>query len=128
MSNQNVKINFDTDRIYRNLQKAQKVLDATIVTDTEKYVPTQQGVLYKSAKTNTIYGSGEIIYGGTAVPYARYLYYGKVMVGKAPKKVIDKDLIFDKTAHENAQAKWFEKSKQENLDRWIDIVMQIMLR
>lgn len=128
MSNQNVEINFNPDRIYRNLEKAQKVLDSTIVTETEEFLPMQQGILRDSAKTNTVYGSGLIIYGGTGVPYARYLYYGKVMIGKPPKHPIAKNLVFDKTAHPNAQAKWFEASKKKNLDHWIDVVREILNR
>lgn len=126
MSNQNVQIKFNSDRIYKNLNEAQKKLDATVIADTEKFLPMQQGILRDSAKTNTIYGSGEIVYGGTGVPYARYLYYGKVMVGKPPKRTTKKDLVFDKTAHPDAQAKWFEASKKENLDHWIDIVRKVL--
>lgn len=73
MSNQNVQINFSPNRIYRNLSKAQKWLDATIMTDTEEFLPFWQGILRDISKASTIYGSGEIIYGDTGVPYARYL-------------------------------------------------------
>lgn len=45
-------------------------------------------------------------------PYARYLYYGKVMVGSGPKHVIDQDLQFQTGNNENARARWLED--------WID--------
>lgn len=128
MSNQNVQINFNSNRIYSNLNKAQKWLDATVLTDTEEFLPMRQGNLRNMSKATTIYGSGEVIYGGTGVPYARYLYYGKVMVGKPPKHPINKNLVFDKTAHPNAQAKWFEASKKKNLDYWINGVKKIVRR
>lgn len=128
MSNQNVQINFSPNRIYRNLNSAQKWLDTTVMTDTEEFLPMRQGILRDISKASTIYGSGEIIYGGTGVPCARYLYYGKVMVGSAPKTVTDRDLVFDKTANPKAQAKWFEASKKENLSHWIDVVKEIINR
>ena len=39
-------------------------------------------------------------------PYARYQYYGKVMVGKPPKQVTDTDLTYDKTKHPSAGPFW----------------------
>lgn len=39
-------------------------------------------------------------------PYARYQYYGKVMVGKAPKTVTDRDLKYDKTKNPQAGPFW----------------------
>lgn len=128
MSNQNVRITFMPDRIYNNLYKAQKWLDVTVMIDTEEYLPMRQGILRDISKISTIYGSGDIIYGGTSVNYARYLYYGKVMVGKPPKHVIDKNLVFDKTAHPNAQARWFEASKKKNKSSWINGVRKIVRR
>lgn len=126
MSNKNVQITFNVNRIYNNLDNAQKWLDMTVMQDTEEFLPFRQGMLRNISKAHTIYGSGEIIYGGEGVPYARYLYYGKVMVGKPPKHPIDKTLNYDKTAHPLAQAKWFEASKKENLPRWINGVKKII--
>ena len=70
----------------------------------------------------------KIIYPG---PYARFLYYGKVMVDPqtgstfAPKggtKVLtDRDLVFSKAMHPQAQSHWFEASKAQNLDKWIRV-------
>lgn len=105
--------------------------------DTEDYVPMLTG----SLKNRTQVVENEIIYPG---PYARYLYYGKVMVdsrtGKGPmhftdqsgNEVIrfrrgatlrptDRDLEFTKAFHKNAQAHWFEASKAQNLDKWKDV-------
>lgn len=124
----NVIINFSPARINGTLDKAQKWLDATVYYDTQKYMPFVQGMLQNISKSHTNYGSGVIVYGGSdiGVPYARYLYYGKVMVGKAPKQVTDKDLVYNKTAHLDAQAKWFEASKRDNLQYWINGVKAIV--
>lgn len=66
-----------------------------------KFVPLQTGMLMHSATLATKVGSGEIIYN---TPYARFLYYGKVMVDPktgspwarsgVSKVVIDRDLTF----------------------------------
>lgn len=92
--------------------------------DTEPYVPA----LTESLSNRTqVYGS-TIVYPG---PYARFLYYGKLMVDPntgsayAPKggtKVLtDKNLVFTKSTHPQAQAHWFEASKAENGDKWIRV-------
>ena len=62
----------------------QTFVDSEYIKDVEKYTPFKMGVLVKSVTINTVVGSGLVIW---RTPYARYLYYGKVMVGKAPKKV-----------------------------------------
>lgn len=69
-----------------------------------------------------------IVYPG---PYARYLYYGKLMVDPttgssyAPKggtKVVtDKNLVFSKSMHAQAQSHWFEASKAQNLEKWVRV-------
>lgn len=102
--------------------------------DTERYVPMLTG----SLKNRTQVKGNLIIYPG---PYARYLYYGKVMVdaetGKGAMHYVDKqgnevirfrkgsklratdrDLVFTKTEHPDAQAEWFEASKAQNLEKW----------
>jgi len=40
------------------------------------------------------------------VPYARYLYYGKAMKGRAPKVPTDKDLIYTTTKNPQAGPFW----------------------
>ena len=40
------------------------------------------------------------------VPYAKYLYYGKAMEGRAPKRVTDRDLVYTKTKNPQAGPFW----------------------
>lgn len=89
--------------------------------DTSPFVPMLTG----SLNTRTRIEGEYIIYPG---PYARYLYYGKLMVDPntgssyAPKggtKVLtDKNLVFTKSAHPQAQSHWFEASKAQNVEKW----------
>ena len=64
-------------------------------------------------------------------PYARYLYFGKLMVDPATgssyaqkgstKVLTDKNLVFNKAMHGQAQSHWFEASKAENLEKWVRV-------
>ena len=82
--------------------------------DTESYVPALTGSLLSRAVVN----GNQIVYPG---PYARYLYYGKVMAGPkyGPKHATDKDLVYTKRSGATPQSHWFEASKAQNLDKWL---------
>lgn len=66
-----------------------------------RYMPYRSSVL--STKLKLISGPTEITVMG---PYARYQYYEKVMIGKAPKQVTDVNLNYDKTKHPQAGPFW----------------------
>lgn len=104
--------------------KAEHTVAEQVEQDTTPFVPASGAPagLFK----RTIVDGGYIIYPG---PYARYLYYGKLMVDPntgssyAPKDgtkvVTDKNLVFTKTVHPQAQSHWFEASKAQNIDKWL---------
>ena len=104
--------------------KAEHAVAVQVEKDTEPFVPALTGSLMQ----RTMVVGSEVIYPG---PYARFLYYGKVMVDPntgstyAPKGgtkvVIDRNLVFNKTMHPQAQAHWFEASKAQNLDKWVRV-------
>ena len=104
--------------------KAEHTVAIQAAKDTSSYVPMLTG----SLNTRTQVEGGNIIYPG---PYARYLYYGKLMVDPntgssyAPKggtKVLtDKNLVFNQASHPQAQDHWFEASKAQNLDKWLRV-------
>lgn len=66
----------------RDYSKAQKMVDSEVLRLSEPYVPFKSGFLRQSGTLGTTIGSGEVVY---LAPYARYQYYGWVMVGKPPK-------------------------------------------
>lgn len=114
-----------------------------IVRDTEPFVPA----MTKSLANRTQVVENRIIYPG---PYARYLYYRKVMVdsvtGKGPMRIVGKDgqteairfrkgarltpterpLKISKAVHPQAQDHWFEASKAQNLDKWIEVAKRLV--
>lgn len=66
-----------------------------------RYMPFRTGAL--ATKLKYIKSPTEIEVVG---PYAKYQYYGKVMVGKAPKTVTGRDLTYDKTKNPQAGPFW----------------------
>ena len=66
-------------RMNNNYQNVQEYVDSTVIRYMTPYTPMLNGVLYKSAILGTTIGSGEII---QVAPYARYQYYGKLMVSR----------------------------------------------
>ena len=61
------------------------------------------GATIKLTVAQTDINKPEIV---TDTPYARYLYYGKVMVGKAPKRLTNIDLKYTKTKNPLAGPFW----------------------
>lgn len=104
--------------------KADHALAVQVAKDTEPFVPALTG----SQKNRTQVEGGTITYQG---PYARYLYYGKLMVDPATgspwaskgshKVLTDRNLVFNTSMHSQAQSHWFEVSKALNEERWLDI-------
>ena len=112
------------DKLAESCTRAESIVGQQVIKDTAPFVPALTG----SLTIRTSLDSNKIIYPG---PYARFLYYGKVMVDPqtgstfAPKggtKVLtDRDLVFSKAMHPQAQSHWFEASKAQNLDKWIRV-------
>ena len=104
--------------------KAEHVLAQQVMKDTTPFAPALTGSLTQHAR---VIGS-EVIYPG---PYARFLYYGKVMVDPATgstyapkggtKVITDRNLVFNRAMHPQAQSHWFEASKAQNLEKWVRV-------
>lgn len=124
--NGNIKVEINLSKFKEKLSQAQRGLAYQIIADTQDYVPFLQGDLSNSAKPNE--DNTQIIY---KTPYARYLYMGKLMVDSrgstwakkhTKKHVVNKDLTYSKEHHSKAGAKWYERSKEDNLENWINTV------
>lgn len=100
-------------RLQETATKGETWLANEIMKDTRPYVPA----LNLSLSNRTHVEGNKVIYPG---PYARYLYFGKVMEGPkyGPKHATDKDLVYTKTFHPQAQSHWFEASKAQNMKKW----------
>ncbi len=114
----NVRLKWNPDFVPKwqgQFDAAQVFIDNEVLRLSDPYLPMQSGMLKKLGILGTIPGSGEVVWNG---PYARYLYYGKVMVGRAPKKLTDKDLTFhggDESPPRGAF--WFERMKADKKEQ-----------
>lgn len=112
------------NKLAESCTRAESIVGQQVIKDTAPFVPALTG----SLTIRTRLDGNKIIYPG---PYARFLYYGKVMVDpqtgstfspKGGTKVLtDRDLVFSKAMHPQAQSHWFEASKAQNLDKWIRV-------
>ncbi len=108
----------------KSCTRAEHLVAQQVAKDTSPFVPMVTG----SLDIRTRVDESNVIYPG---PYARYLYYGKVMVDPntgstfAPKggtKVVtDRNLVFNQTVHPQAQDHWFEASKAQNKEKWLRV-------
>lgn len=57
----------------------QKFIDSEVIRKCDSKVPMDQGELKRSVVAHSVLGSGIVKY---ATPYARYLYYGQLMVAR----------------------------------------------
>ncbi len=102
----------------------QKFIDSECMRLMVPYTPMQSGILFKSAKLGTSIGSGEIV---QQAPYARYQYYGKVMLSSRTgsafarqgesKVITNNDLNYNKSKHPLAGAFWFERMKADKKEQ-----------
>lgn len=101
-------------RISKLASEGETWLANEILKDTDPFVPA----LTLSLSQRSHVEGNSVIYPG---PYARYLYYGKEMEGPkyGPKHATEKDLVFTKSVHPQAQSHWFEASKAQNLKKWL---------
>lgn len=112
------------DKLAESCTRAESIVGQQVIKDTAPFVPALTG----SLTIRTRLDGNIIIYPG---PYARFLYYGKVMVDPqtgstfAPKggtKVLtNRDLVFSKAMHPQAQSHWFEASKAQNMEKWVRV-------
>lgn len=89
-----------------------------------KYMPYRSGATIKLTQAQTDINKPEIV---TDTPYARYLYYGKVMIGKPPKRVTDRGLKYTRTKNPLAGPFWDRALKaaempamQADLQRYVN--------
>lgn len=129
---------FDTNMLKGPVRESETWLANEVLKDTENYVPA----LTKSLTTRAHVEGSTVVYPG---PYARYLYYGKVMIDPviqaagfqckdgtwrsrkgAVKQATNRDLDIKKAVHDQAQAFWFEASKAQNLPKWVKGVAKLV--
>ncbi|OUN38290.1 minor capsid protein [Massilimicrobiota sp. An80] len=86
--------------------QAQSFVDSEVLRLCDPLTPMRSKALLLSGTLATDVGSGLVQYNA---PYARYHYYGKLMVGPAPKKLTEIDLTYEGAPQRGAF--WFERMK-----------------
>lgn len=81
----------------------QRFHTSNIMRRMQKYMPYLTGTSIKLMIKQTSLDTGQIV---LQEPQARYLYYGKVMIGKAPKTVTDRDLNYTQKKNKLAGPFW----------------------
>lgn len=115
------------DKLGLRCTKAEEAVADQVMTDTDKFTPRLNGIMNMRTKVIKTKDGAGVYY---PEPYARYLYFGKLMVDPATgsawapqdgHKVVlpDKNLVFNQAYHSQAQSHWFEVSKALNLDKWL---------
>lgn len=115
--------------------KAQFQLDSMVMTDMIPFMPMDTGQFVNAtrAMSSSIAGSGKVV--AAAPPFGRFLYNGKVMVGKdtrsawakkGEKKVaIDKNLKYFQGRNPEVQSHWFDPAKKKSQKKWVRITKNI---
>lgn len=103
--------------------KTQKFIDQEVIRLMAPYTPYRAGLLEKSSTLGTKIGTGKV---NQVAPYARFQYYGKLMVSSITgspwashgesKVLTDKNLDHDKSRHPKAGPFWFERFKADHKD------------
>ena len=116
-------------KIEQSSEKAAHALAVQVAKDTEPFAPAQTRSMVNRVQVD----GSTIIYPG---PYARYLYYGKLMIDPntgsawatkgATKIVTGKNLNISTAVHGKAQSHWFEASKAQNLPKWLKSAKKLM--
>lgn len=86
--------------------QAQSFVDSEVLRLCDPLTPMRSKALLLSGTLATDVGSGLVQYNAL---YARYHYYGKLMVGPAPKKLTEIDLTYEGAPQRGAF--WFERMK-----------------
>ena len=69
----------------------------------QKYMPYRTGTTIKLTIAQTDVNQPYIV---TNTPYARYLYYGKAMAGRAPRTATERALVYTRSKHPLAGPYW----------------------
>lgn len=126
-----VSFNFDVSGILDSIEQANReaieVMGEQVLADSNKLAPWGEHDLIDSSLNNSDLENGIIVWD---TPYAQYLYYGVLMVGKeshsswakrGEKKEVKtpEQMLNFAQDHQNSQMLWYEKAKDIHLDKWI---------
>lgn len=124
----NIPVAKITKEYERSLARSRMMVKSEIAKDCDPNMPKKSGALIKSVFASIRANDPFLVWNKI---YAKFLYYGKVMIGvmsrspwakKYEKKfATNKNLNFSKGANAGAGSNWFERTKARNIDKWLRI-------
>lgn len=114
-----VRVTFDKKSVKTRItganEKALFVTSEQALKDCNEFCPKDQNDLIKSSEVHSNLKKGLLIW---STPYARYQYYGVVMVGRAPKVATNTPLKYTKAT---AQKMWAHYARAKYGKDWKDV-------
>lgn len=133
--NQKARLEWNTDfqpKWEERYSTAQKFVDSEVIRLCAPYTPFSSSFLQKSALLGTDIGSGTVEW---IAPYARYLYYGTLMVSpstgsawakKGERKILtDTPLNYNQAGSQKRGKLWFERMKGDHKEQIISEARRI---
>lgn len=139
-----IKLNINMSRFNKQYQRAQYVLDGSVMNSMIPFMPMNDGLFIDVTRAHSasLQGTGVVCAGFR--PQGRYLYEGKVMVdsetGNGPAKILtgpgegdyilrfrknaklvatSRPLKYSKDKHPQATDHWFDPAKKADGKKWI---------
>lgn len=99
----------------------QQYIDYAVLNGCRPYIPLDTATLMRSGEITTVIGSGEVTW---ATPYARFLYYGKLMIdpntgsswATLGQRKIETDINLVYQGGGKRGSFWFERWKSDNMN------------
>ncbi|MDF2950786.1 MAG: minor capsid family protein [Anaerocolumna sp.] len=114
-----VRVSFDKKSVKARIKAAdEKAIFLTAeqaLKDCNQYVPKDQGDLIRSSEIQSQLEKGLLIW---STPYARYQYYGVVMIGRAPKVATDTPLKYTRSG---ARKMWAHYARSVHGEEWREV-------
>lgn len=131
ISEGDIRINVDMDRLSDQFNKAQLELDSMVMTSMVRFMPFQDGTFINETKAQSaaMAGTGWVCAG--VPPMGRFLYEGKVMVGERTRsawaELYEKKVVTNKnlTYSNGRQSHWFEAAEKADKKNWIRTTKKI---
>lgn len=112
----NVRVSFDKKSVKTRISGANgtalAITSQQALKDCNMYCPKDQNDLIKSSESHSQPEKGLLIW---STPYARYQYYGVVMVGRAPKVATNTPLKYTKP---EARKMWAHYARSKHGEEW----------
>lgn len=142
--NLEIDMRINLGRFEAQYEKAQYLFDSMVMTHMVPFMPMVTGTFVNltKARSAAIAGTGEVY--AAPPPYGRFLYEGKTMVSpstgstwaeKGEKKVLVSQyegrtrakeyLTYDKNAHPEVQARWFDAAKERYGNNWVEMTKKM---